>query len=1203
MKRLFTTLLVLSITLAFSFGQVTDDFETGIGNWQDPNYSGSTSADAASSFAVSTEQAHGGVQSGKLDLIDDAGTTGGYFVRLSNRVDQFAPDAKVGFWVYTAATDVEFRLVIWDNGAGGDGYEAGPYWTVSAADTWEYFVLDLANDAVEGWITGNGAINSTDFVTIESIQLNTTSDANAVLYFDDIGVGTGPPPTPFFSQVNEGSSNNKMIEIYNPTDQTINLDEYAFPNVGNDPTVVGEYEFWNTFTTGATIAPGETYVISHGDAVPELLDAADQTFTYLSNGDDGFALVKGTESSFEVIDWIGNWDGDPGDGWDVAGVTAATKDHTLYRKPHVMMGNTNWPMSAGTNAEDSEWLVMPKDTWVGAGVFPEEPSDFWPKVTFKVNVAHQIMNSNFDPLTDYVDVAGDFNGWGPAAGEWQLTAHPDTNGIWMGTFPVAPGEYGFKYRINSSWDAGRHDGGDNRELHVEDMDTEYYGYLDNYTYYPVIFFGVDLTDKFNKGEFDPWADSVNVAGSFNDWGGDPGDLHPKNDDNLKWGAYLDEAGVFNTGDNIEFKFRINENWDNAESIDNRTHLVTDGLQEYTAYWNDFDYNLTVTFEVNMNAQIDANEFDPSSDFVDIAGDFNGWGGNDPEFWKLTDDDADGVWSITVSDSFEVGQALSFKFRKNGDWATAEFPGGSNRQYLVVGGAQTYHVWWNDFDPNFIGAPVTFKVNMNAQADASLFDPAVDKVAVTGVFGAILMDDGDADGIYEVTAPMPLGNTFYRFRINDDTPESLPYDRSVMVEVADVPVVLDVVYFSNVAVVRSGSGNITFRVDMTVLEQLGFYSRADGDSLELRGGVNGWGSDPDRSKIDMIRQPGTEIYFLTVPYSGDAGDVFTYKFFLNLHQIAGGDTAAHAGEDFYEYELPALAGGGDRFFVWNGMDADTVLPVQTFQDYVTEGIIPAGETVYAQLLIDMSEAMTYEDDPFDPATDNLYFIFQDAWGAELQGIAAGDVAEPASDWMFENTWQARQHGPNVWELVVPITGPAPHALMYTTRYEKSDGTEVAEQGAGYGFGRFRTQWLKPETVDGNIASAQALEVVKFSNLGTPLEVFPEPYANDLVFSNATSTGVDLLPTSFALDQNYPNPFNPTTTISYTLPKAVDVELIVFDITGREITRLVDQAHQPAGQYDIMWNGLNASGEKVASGLYFYRINAGDYQQTHKMMMLK
>jgi len=95
----------------------------------------------------------------------------------------------------------------------------------------------------------------------------------------------------------------------------------------------------------------------------------------------------------------------------------------------------------------------------------------------------------------------------------------------------------------------------------------------------------------------------------------------------------------------------------------------------------------------------------------------------------------------------------------------------------------------------------------------------------------------------------------------------------------------------------------------------------------------------------------------------------------------------------------------------------------------------------------------------------------------------------------------------------------------------------------------------------------------------------------------------LPTGFVLSQNYPNPFNPTTLISYVIPQAVDVKLTVFDITGREVVRLVDNQRNNAGRYSVMWNGLNATGEKVASGLYFYKIVAGDFQQTNKMMLLK
>ena len=82
----------------------------------------------------------------------------------------------------------------------------------------------------------------------------------------------------------------------------------------------------------------------------------------MSNGDDGFCLVEGSESSFSILDCIGTWsETDPGNGWDVAGVTDATKDHTLVRLGTVASGNYgNWELSAGTSAADSEWVVLNK---------------------------------------------------------------------------------------------------------------------------------------------------------------------------------------------------------------------------------------------------------------------------------------------------------------------------------------------------------------------------------------------------------------------------------------------------------------------------------------------------------------------------------------------------------------------------------------------------------------------------------------------------------------------------------------------------------------------------------------------------------------------------------------------------------------------------------------------------------------------------
>jgi hypothetical protein len=94
----------------------------------------------------------------------------------------------------------------------------------------------------------------------------------------------------------------------------------------------------------------------------------------------------------------------------------------------------------------------------------------------------------------------------------------------------------------------------------------------------------------------------------------------------------------------------------------------------------------------------------------------------------------------------------------------------------------------------------------------------------------------------------------------------------------------------------------------------------------------------------------------------------------------------------------------------------------------------------------------------------------------------------------------------------------------------------------------------------------------------------------------------LPTTHSLAQNYPNPFNAGTVISYTLRDEGHVSLEVFDLLGRRVMVLVDQ-HQPVGRYKLAWDGRNASGRPLASGVYFYRLTAGDVIGTRKMVLLK
>ena len=95
---------------------------------------------------------------------------------------------------------------------------------------------------------------------------------------------------------------------------------------------------------------------------------------------------------------------------------------------------------------------------------------------------------------------------------------------------------------------------------------------------------------------------------------------------------------------------------------------------------------------------------------------------------------------------------------------------------------------------------------------------------------------------------------------------------------------------------------------------------------------------------------------------------------------------------------------------------------------------------------------------------------------------------------------------------------------------------------------------------------------------------------------------LLPNAFALHQNYPNPFNPKTVIRYDLPKEATVKILIYDMLGRLVTTLADNKHS-AGFKQVHWDATNRFGKKVSAGLYLYTIQADDFRQTKKMILLK
>ena len=114
------------------------------------------------------------------------------------------------------------------------------------------------------------------------------------------------------------------------------------------------------------------------------------------------------------------------------------------------------------------------------------------------------------------------------------------------------------------------------------------------------------------------------------------------------------------------------------------------------------------------------------------------------------------------------------------------------------------------------------------------------------------------------------------------------------------------------------------------------------------------------------------------------------------------------------------------------------------------------------------------------------------------------------------------------------------------------------------------------------------------------------AGDLLYKNGSGAiewgFASGLPESYSLGQNYPNPFNPSTTIRFDLPETATVRMAVYNLMGQKVRTLLS-SEMAAGVHSLEWNGLNDQGTQVASGIYLYRLEAGSFKQTRKMILMK
>jgi len=186
-----------------------------------------------------------------------------------------------------------------------------------------------------------------------------------------------------------------------------------------------------------------------------------------------------------------------------------------------------------------------------------------------------------------------------------------------------------------------------------------------------------------------------------------------------------------------------------------------------------------------------------------------------------------------------------------------------------------------------------------------------------------------------------------------------------------------------------------------------------------------------------------------------------------------------------------------------------------------------------------------------------------------------------------------------EIILPGNPPATaHGFCWNTAGDPRIGDDHTDLGTVDSTGVFTA--VIPDLVSNTLYYLRAWAINAVDTV----------YGETIPFTTLETAIAEGLPSSYILSQNYPNPFNPTTTLQYGLPEASDVDLMIFDITGRKI-KSWHVNNQQAGWHKIIWNGTNQSGQHVSTGVYIYSLRASDpsagsgqvFVDTRKMVFMK
>ena len=703
-------------------------------------------------------------------------------------------------------------------------------------------------------------------------------------------------------------------------------------------------------------------------------------------------------------------------------------------------------------------------------------------------------------------------------------------------------------------------------------------------------FKVNMSVQALKGNFTVGTDTVWFRGEPNGWGTPDSSRLVRNSlsDSIYNVTMRFAVGSFQY--KFSFKHGATEVW---EGDPNRPYTVVPGDQTVGPVWFNRDsvYSAgasNVTFKVNMRVQILKTKFTLGTDSVWIRGSFNGWAGLTDSMKLVRNSVSDSIFNVTMKlGTGPVNYKFFYKHGGNDVWE-----GDPNRVYTVGAGDQTVPTVYFDRDSVYsaVKVPVIFHVNMAVRIQQGYFKPDSDYVRVEGDFsnwekgpppgaGTDTLTKGATDSIYTGTVLLGEGSkVLYKFRKTlrgEGDVETIP-NRSFVVPTGGGTTPL--VYFNNDSIYRAPiTGTVKYQVNLKAMKALGWFDSSK-DTMQVRGGFEGWNGT--KMSQDLFN---TNLYTKSVSFTGLAGDKSDFKFYLKLdsaHAYSLWGTDFNSNKDSYNYEHPAEHGDGNNSFVFTTGGSISTTP-EFFSGINPLGLLTATDSVNVTLKVNMGPATRYID-PFILGADTVKLLFQDRLWRASQKKNRGLATIP--DVLLMTRVSPTE---STYTVTFNVKGPTHYNIMYNYRFVHAGGTSV-DEGGGLGVSNpYRSRFI------GGVAGGWPASYIAPTDSwqkSPPLFCESAPFVTDVPGQTGT-------PLVYQLNQNYPNPFNPSTTITYALPKQSQVTLKVFNLLGQEVATLVN-GEQTTGTHVVVFDA-----SRLASGVYFYRLEAGTFTQVHKMMLMK